>query len=294
MIKEKILCIHHLDADGKLAGAIVKREHPEAELIEVDYKDYKKKLKFILEADKPLEYDTIFILDFSLEKADMEKLIKSYKLIWCDHHKSSIEKLGEIWNDKTIEGKRSTDMCGAMLTWHYFGHKRDFEELKLVDDYDRWIHKLGEKTHWFAEVNDNWDIEKWVEVIAGSGTGFGTASLDSYLAQGKQLFELKLKRIEKTIKKGRPITFHGRKAFLVNNTITMDGALLGSQVCKNGYEVAIKFEFNNDIVLFGLNSIGDIDVSVIAKTYGGGGHKNASGFHLPIKEAFKILNEGLE
>jgi nanoRNase/pAp phosphatase (c-di-AMP/oligoRNAs hydrolase) len=33
--------------------------------------------------------------------------------------------------------------------------------------------------------------------------------------------------------------------------------------------------------VFSLRSIGDFDVSEIAKQYGGGGHKNASGFRLP-------------
>jgi hypothetical protein len=33
---------------------------------------------------------------------------------------------------------------------------------------------------------------------------------------------------------------------------------------------------------FSLRSIGDIDVSKMAEKYGGGGHRNASGFQMPI------------
>jgi nanoRNase/pAp phosphatase (c-di-AMP/oligoRNAs hydrolase) len=34
--------------------------------------------------------------------------------------------------------------------------------------------------------------------------------------------------------------------------------------------------------IFSLRSVGDFDVSAIAKIYGGGGHKNAAGFTVPI------------
>jgi nanoRNase/pAp phosphatase (c-di-AMP/oligoRNAs hydrolase) len=32
---------------------------------------------------------------------------------------------------------------------------------------------------------------------------------------------------------------------------------------------------------YGLRSIGDFDVSMVAQAFGGGGHKNAAGFQLP-------------
>ena len=37
-------------------------------------------------------------------------------------------------------------------------------------------------------------------------------------------------------------------------------------------------------------SIGDIDVSAIAKVFGGGGHKNAAGFQMPLKDGRPIVD----
>lgn len=290
MIKtKKRLCIYHNDNDGKLAGAMVKYKFPETELIEVGYNDYREKLNFLLNYVELPCYDEIFILDFSLDQHEMERLINNYTVIWCDHHKSAKEELEEIWNNPEIKGLRSLDKCGAMLTWNYFGNE-SFEELKLVDDYDRGILQYGEKTHHFIELNKEWTIKQWIECIKKTGTGV----MSKYLSEGKSLFNLKLQRIEQVIKKGLPLSFKGGKALLVNNSNTMDGALLGNKICELGYDIAIKFEFNKDKIIFGLNSIGELDVSKIAKEYGGGGHKNASGFILSPHDFSKFLKHHLK
>ena len=41
---------------------------------------------------------------------------------------------------------------------------------------------------------------------------------------------------------------------------------------------AASFTVKEDTIMFSLRSIGDFDVSAIAKQHGGGGHKNAAGF----------------
>ncbi len=284
-MKEKILCIHHNDSDGKLAAAIVKRhclrEHIDHDIIEVGYNDYKEKLDFVLNEEKVPIYNKVYILDFSMGEREMHIFLKYYTVIWCDHHKTAMEKLPKLWKDSALAGIRNMDKCGAMLTWEYFSQVGEsFEELRLVDDYDRWQHKLGDDSHWFAELNKNWSVEQWVDVINKTSTG----KMISYLEKGKFLFELKLKRIEETMKKGIPVIFNEKKSFIVNNTNTMDGSLLGNKICEQGYDIAIKFEFVKEKVIFGLNSIGELDVSLIAKRYGGGGHKNASGFVILIEQ----------
>jgi nanoRNase/pAp phosphatase (c-di-AMP/oligoRNAs hydrolase) len=40
---------------------------------------------------------------------------------------------------------------------------------------------------------------------------------------------------------------------------------------------------------FSLRSLGDFDVSEIAKEFGGGGHKNAAGFKVPRSHPFASL-----
>jgi len=288
-MKEKILCIHHNDSDGRLAGAIVKNKYPKAEMIEVGYNDYKEKLSFILEEDAIPNYEQVYLLDFSLDKESMNTLIDNYNLIWCDHHKSAKEKLETFWHNTNIKGLRSLNRCGAMLINDYFGNE-SFEELRFVDDYDRWVYKLGKQTHYFAELNKNWSIEDWMVAISRTRTGI----MQAYFEKGKMLFELKIDRIDRLIKTGTPVMFKGKKAFLINNTNPFDGALLGNKICESGYDIAVKFGFDKGKIIFGLNSIGDLDVSLIATEYNGGGHKNASGFIIDANKFSNFIEKEFE
>jgi phosphoesterase RecJ-like protein len=43
-------------------------------------------------------------------------------------------------------------------------------------------------------------------------------------------------------------------------------------------------DLKEGLVNYSLRSVGNVDVSGIAKCYGGGGHKNAAGFTLKLKE----------
>jgi nanoRNase/pAp phosphatase (c-di-AMP/oligoRNAs hydrolase) len=56
---------------------------------------------------------------------------------------------------------------------------------------------------------------------------------------------------------------------------------LGNQLAiKSGTYGATYYHDSTDTVRFSLRSVGDYDVSRLAKIFGGGGHKNASGFKL--------------
>ena len=289
-MSNNILCIHHADSDGRLAGAIVKQQYPEARMVEVGYNNFGKELAFIFMTKMKPEYDKVFIVDFSLPKDHMLTLINNYDVVWCDHHKSAMEKLPELWKSEEVAGIRSLDGCGAVLTNLYFKNTT-FKELELVDDYDRWIHKMGPETNYFAEINKDWTVDEWGTILNLAQDN--NSVLDQAIEQGKVLFELKEKRVKDHIKTGRAVEFRDEKAYFVNNTNFFDGALLGNEICKRGYAIAIKFSFNKDKVIVGLNSIGDLDVSLIAKDFGGGGHKNAAGFNMDYEEFHNFMTQEL-
>ncbi len=50
------------------------------------------------------------------------------------------------------------------------------------------------------------------------------------------------------------------------------------------------FERADNKIQFSLRSRGDLDVSEIARQFGGGGHKNAAGFVLPISEGRAVID----
>ena len=66
--------------------------------------------------------------------------------------------------------------------------------------------------------------------------------------------------------------------FVCNSNVDISD--LGNYIAKQGYQIGIIWGRRKGQLIVSLRSIGDMDVSIIAKDFGGGGHKNASGFTL--------------
>ena len=283
--KEKVTIIYHADADGRMGGAIAKKWYSESW-----QKD--KDIKYIeTNHGKPIEfkdsYETLIIIDFSFKKDIMDKLNKITKeFIWIDHHITAKQENFELW--KTADGLRNIDNSGAALTWRYFFKAFPVpQSVKLVEDYDLWNFEYGNDTRYFAEINGVWNMDDFYTLLKHP------ENLDSQIGHGYTLYTRKELNIKNRIKKEnnniKTIFFEGSKTALINNSQTQDGSLLGNEICKNDYEIALKYTIKKDQMIFGLNSIGDINVGNIARKYKGGGHKNAAGFHLCLEEGFKLL-----
>jgi nanoRNase/pAp phosphatase (c-di-AMP/oligoRNAs hydrolase) len=66
---------------------------------------------------------------------------------------------------------------------------------------------------------------------------------------------------------------------------------IGNELAKTNDVSLTWFERGDGITQFSLRSIGDIDVSTIAKEFGGGGHKNAAGFQMEYKEGRVLVDK---
>ena len=125
------LCLHHNDADGRACGAIVRRAlGTEVTLYEMDYGES-------LPLDLVVVADHILIVDFSLPKAEMEKLAAYHEFTWIDHHKSSLDEMdgtADAW-----AGVRDISEAACVLTWRYFFPNQPVPRaIKLIGDRDIW------------------------------------------------------------------------------------------------------------------------------------------------------------
>jgi hypothetical protein len=76
----------------------------------------------------------------------------------------------------------------------------------------------------------------------------------------------------------------------VVNVPYMNCSEVGHELAKKARVGMTWFERADGQIQFSLRSIGDIDVSRIAKLYGGGGHKNAAGFRMPTPEGRRLID----
>jgi nanoRNase/pAp phosphatase (c-di-AMP/oligoRNAs hydrolase) len=68
----------------------------------------------------------------------------------------------------------------------------------------------------------------------------------------------------------------------------------GNALVNMGYDIGLAwFENGRGQISFSLRSNkkgSDVDVSAIAKTFGGGGHRNAAGFQIGVKEGRELVD----
>lgn len=268
-------CYYHNDADGKCSAAIVKRifQQETIDFIKMQYKDQVK-----VEDIEPGE--SIYIVDFSFKPDVMNKVLEITKnIVWIDHHKTAFEYEQEYIQD--IVGSRSHEKSACELTWEYFYNDDPPYGVTLIGDFDTWKFKLAksmefkfgleswdhnpESDVWDHVLDDDWDYEGMQD------SGEAIIRFRDNICKDFKLF-------------GYETRFEGWLAYVQN--LYMFGSLAFNELMMD-YPICISFVFDGRKYTVGLYSTNDeIDVSEIAKKYGGGGHKGAAGFickELPFK-----------
>lgn len=275
--------VHHNDLDGRAAAFIIydfiKDRDSEISFFEMNY-------DMPWDWDNIMSADTIYVVDFHPQtKEELDKLISSTfisgKLVCIiDHHITTVNKLKE-WHIE-VPGLIDTRYCGAYLCWLYMteqavhSHREDLVPmfLRLVDDWDCWKHKMPE-TKAFNAGSQLYDTSPnssfWLEIMQNS------LYLDNVIEKG----ELVLKVIDQRAKEeldayGFPVEFEGYSCMALNQ------GRCNSDWFKSvpNYDIYIPFYYNGKTKKFVVSLYSSCtDVSKIAKKYGGGGHKGASGFH---------------
>lgn len=119
---------HSDDLDGHLSGELLKRMYPQASLMGMHSGD----ILSDEECQKLRQNDIIFIADLSFPANVMEAMRD--KLVWIDHHISSINDLSLT----NIVKKVSPNKSACRLVWEYL-YGEDFDPpkfLRLIEKYD--------------------------------------------------------------------------------------------------------------------------------------------------------------
>jgi len=273
--------------DGLAAAWVAHKVYPEASLHGWTYGDSE-----VPEASKG---DRLVIVDFSFSADVTEGWIRGgVELTVIDHHKTaqealsqfdignlqtSLEEAGHKWN-VLFDMKES----GATLAWrHFFRYTRMPVFLEYVKDRDLWNHSLmateeiheatGALRRSFAlyDVLELMSMEELIRFLAP----LGAKLLKPKREKVKAIADQHEYRVLKT-----PI---GEYEIPVVQ-LAADTDRLASDVCAYLYERHLEAPFTACITSQGAWSLrsdkkgNDTDVSAIAKSMGGGGHRNAAGF----------------
>lgn len=230
-----------------------------------------------------LRDDFVLILDYSYNKEKTLTLLTKVKgLMILDHHKTNQADLASLPDHlKIFDMNRS----GCGIAWDYcFPETKMPMFLQCIQDRDIWQYKLAESNNFgnYMQILDLTDIDKIFQTFdkLEDPDAFGHAC-----AKGACFAELNQNYIDwATSKVDISLCKIGNKYYQVG---TVNSTILKSEI---GNAIMIKNPFVDFSVVystgptytnFSLRSTNDkADVSEIAKIYGGGGHRNASGVHI--------------
>ena len=265
----------------------------------------------------------VYILDFSLPKDVMKWLFSEVKLVvWRDHHASAFKDHGFTPNapdEPPIEPLTKHNVLldnnksGALLAWEYFHPGTEVPMLiQHIDDRDRWQWKIEGSAEIHAALSSMkpWSFEQWrsfllqrTVVTLADRTRYQHDEellLDAVYTQGTAILLAQKQHVERMAKQARKCVidlcetnfFEGRiigdDDETYANGLAVNASLHQSEV---GHELAnqsgtyglVWYVAADCRVRCSLRSNGDYDVSSIARSFGGGGHRNAAGFETDIE-----------
>ncbi len=269
-------CFYHKsDLDGHCSGAIVKRAYPNCECVGVDYNDTLESLGYAFEVG-----DKVFVVDFRFNEKDMEWLNFNTELHWIDHHKTSIDRAHETgflsYGGQLLEIGRA----GCELTWEYLNESKMPETVLLLGRYDVWDHadkRVLPFQYGMREHEDTLPESKIWQPLFNDDDG---SMVEKITERGKLILAYQDKQ-NAIYAKGMSYEgkIEGLRAIIMNKAYANSKAF-DAVYDPEKHDIMVLFGIKKDEYKYTLFADKDnIDVSAIAKKYGGGGHKGAAGFY---------------
>lgn len=288
-----LILFHKNCPDGWCAAYICKMKYPKAELMPLNHGLLPAALEELFNHTTGKD---VIMVDYSLRTRELNDRLnavaKSFHIY--DHHKTALAALdGATY--ATFDMKRS----GAGLAWDYlFGIDSGVMAFTGVrpwwviytEDQDLWNWMLpgSQEINAFLMVQPR-NMETWDHII--------TMNVEEARAKGagvRQYIEYYTRSVVAELQEG-VFVFEGRNYRTAVLNIPYAGVSeAGNALVNAGYEIGLAwFERGDGITQFSLRSLkgGDVDVSAIAKSHGGGGHQSAAGFQVSLAEGRALVDQ---
>lgn len=236
----------------------------------------------------------VFIVDFSYPVPELTALADKSKIVVLDHHKTAEANLKDFKHPNAtviFDMERS----GAMITWDYFHHEsfnRDPFDLRPhpapllvqhIQDRDLWRFQMpGSREVHASLVSHPMEFALWDKF-----------DIPTLIVEGAALLRQYQQLVDNICKKPYLVRIGDYTVPAVNTSIAWSevGEKLGD-LYPDAPFVASFTEFE-DITMWSLRTSKNnrtVDVSAVAKQFGGGGHAAAAGFKVSRTKPIEVLN----
>jgi oligoribonuclease NrnB/cAMP/cGMP phosphodiesterase (DHH superfamily) len=269
----KYVLYHKNCTDGFGAAYAFWKKYPEYKYIAVGYGEDVPPLP---------EAEHVFIVDFSYPRETLLKMREQFLLTVLDHHKTAQEDL------QGLEFAHfNMDKSGARLAWEFVhGNVEPPKIILYIEDRDLWKKVLPnseEISAFMFQFERTFDTFKLIELSLEK-------QFEECVLCGLSILNYMKILINQLCSKAIKGKLNGIEVLFVNTPILQSE--VGNKLITDGKGeiVACYADDSKGGIYVSLRSRKDIDCSGISKAFGGGGHKNASGFHVPNSPSISFLN----
>lgn len=277
------ICIYHDPcADGMTAAWAVWKRWPDIEFAGGAY-------------GKPLPDVTgkhVLMVDFSAKREVIEQLASvAASITILDHHLSAQRDLEDLIANGTIQGEFDMHRSGAKMAWDFVWGSEERNPVcpgvpylvQYVQDRDLWTWELPDSKVISAYIQlTGLDFKAWDRLANELEDCDG---YDNAVRIGQALVQKMDGELGAGIRATKRRMTIGGYEVPVANLPHFLASEAGNILCKGEPFAATYFDTADGHRSFSLRSDKDdpsaIDVSAVASSFGGGGHKNASGFRAP-------------
>ncbi|MCK5386712.1 MAG: phosphohydrolase [Gammaproteobacteria bacterium] len=266
--KSKTVCIYHGNCPDGFGAACVVRHALEDEV------EFFKGIHHQLPPD--VTGRDVLLVDFSYKREVLiEMLSTASSITILDHHISAEKDLTDLLDSGKIKGLFNMNKSGAMLVWEWFNPDRPAPKLiEYIQDRDLWRFELKDtRTVTTGLASYPYDFEVWDKFMNASPSELNDLKRDGEAIERRLQQDIKV-LIESGV---RRMVIGGYDVPVLNapSSYISDAGNIMSE----GEAFAACYWDHPDGRSFSLRSSETgIDVSEVAKQYGGGGHMKAAGF----------------
>lgn len=228
----------------------------------------------------------LVLVDFSYKRPVLEEIIDRTpaKVIVIDHHKTAQADLDQLFAEKRISGVFNMNACGALLAWEWF-HGADAPPpllMKEIDAADRWLPTRNAPLimalrSWPHAPSDTFSWRQLMQQWSRHMTLDGTEELRQ---EGAAIHRYYRARVDETKGHARRMQIGRFQDVPVVNAPYYLASDVAGELADDAPDgiAAVWWCTKDGGANFSLRSRGDIDVSELAVSFGGGGHAGAAGF----------------
>lgn len=241
----------------------------------------------------------IFLADISVSEECAKVLDERKDIKLIDHHKTAIPLAKYSWCEIEVENKR----CGSRMffdfitadTYNYSHDVRDhYELITFIDDRDRWINKYSESTELaelFIILKQRNFVERFLHKPYCGGLEADDLWMIEVAKQNKKdyLEHIESKRITKHLTDGS-----GNEQKLCFVYCDPPYATDAGHYLYDKYDYDAVVMVSPQSVSFRAPPHSKIDLSLLVKQYGGGGHQSAAGCNTPAITGKNLIDQVID